>query len=110
MAQNWQPMHLDLSICTVPSAAVWLASVGHTFTHSGSAQCWHCTVRKYRYDDGSPAPPIGAFGPMRSTLFQKLPTGTSFTALHATEHARHPTHRFTSVTIAYWVMPHSLPS
>ena len=46
MAQNWQPMHFDLSICTVPSSRTWLASVGHTATHSGFSQCWHCTVRK----------------------------------------------------------------
>ena len=45
MAQNWQPIHFDLSICTVPSAALWEAPVGHTFTHSGFSQCWQDTVR-----------------------------------------------------------------
>ena len=71
MAQNWQPMHLDLSICTVPSAAMWLASVGHTFTHSGSLQCWHCTVRKYISTSGHvPQPSAFGFGPTRSVLFQ----------------------------------------
>ena len=46
MAQNWQPMHFDLSICTVPSAATCEASVGQTDTQAGFAQCWHWTVRK----------------------------------------------------------------
>ena len=71
MAQNWQPMHFDLSICTVPSSAMWLASVGHTFTHSGSLQCWHCTVRKYISMSGHvPQPSFFGFGPMRNVLFQ----------------------------------------
>ncbi len=71
MAQNWQPMHFDLSICTVPSSAMWLASVGHTFTHSGSLQCWHCTVKKYISMSGHvPQPSFFGFGPMRNVLFQ----------------------------------------
>ena len=71
MAQNWQPMHFDLSICTVPSSAMWLASVGHTFTHSGSLQCWHCTVMKYISMSGHvPQPSFFGFGPMRNVLFQ----------------------------------------
>ena len=41
---------------------------------------------------------------MRSTLFQYEPIGTLFTALHATMHARQPTQRFRSVTIALFAM------
>ena len=71
MAQNWQPMHFDLSICTVPSASTWLASVGHTCTHAGFLQCWHCTVKKYISMSGHvPQPSFFGFGPMRNVLFQ----------------------------------------
>ena len=56
MAQNWQPMHFDLSICTVPSSSLWDAPVGHTATHSGWAQCWQPTGRKYMSTSGSTAP------------------------------------------------------
>ena len=70
MAQNWQPMHFSLSTCTVPSASLWEAPVGHTFTHSGFSQCWHCMVRKYVYTSGHWPPSWRGFGPMRSTLFQ----------------------------------------
>ena len=72
MAQNWQPMHLSLSICTVPSSVTCDAWVGHTFTHSGSSQCWHWMGRKYISTSGqSPEPPSLGVGPMRSVLIQK---------------------------------------
>ena len=100
MAQNWQPMHLDLSICTVPSSRTCDASVGHTCTQAGFLQCWHWTVRKYISTFGKTSPSLLGFGPMRSVLFQKLPIGTPLRALHATEQARQPTQRFRSVAIA----------
>ena len=47
------------------------APVGHTFTHSGFSQCWHCTGRKYISTSWALVAPSGfGFGPMRSTLFQ----------------------------------------
>ncbi len=101
MAQNWQPMHFSLSICTVPSASLWLASVGHTLTQGASAQCWQVMGKKYISTSGTMAPSYLGFGPTRSTLFQKLPMGTSFTALQATLQERQPTHLFRSVMMAY---------
>ena len=101
MAQNWQPMHLSLSICTVPSSVTCDAWVGHTFTHSGSSQCWHWMGRKYISTSGqSPEPPSLGVGPMRSVLIQKSPGITPLMVLQAAEQAWQPTQRFRSVTIA----------
>ena len=94
-------MHLDLSICTVPSSRIWDAPVGHTRTHSGFLQCWHWTGRKYISTSGkSPEPPSMGCGPMRSVLIQKLPTSTPLIALQATVQAKQPVQRFRSVMIA----------
>jgi hypothetical protein len=39
IAQYPQPMHMSYCTNTMPSLRCWLAPVGHTGTHGGSAQC-----------------------------------------------------------------------
>ena len=75
------------------------APVGHTVTHSGLAQCWQETGRKYMSMSGQLPPSSRGKGPWRSTLLRKEPTRTSFTVLQATMQPRQPTQRFRSVTI-----------
>src|SRR5512133_797828 len=45
--QNLQPIHLSLSIRTMPSALLNVASTGQTDTQGGLSQCWQGLGMKY---------------------------------------------------------------
>ena len=74
MAQNWQPMHLSLSICTVPSGQL-VGRLGGAHLHAlgvlrSAGTGWGGSTSPHR---ASRRPPSLGVGPMRSVLIQKSP-------------------------------------
>ena len=89
---------------TMPSSRLALAPVGHTSTHSGFAQCWHCCTMKYISMSGYWAPSYLGLGPTRLILLKNLPGPSWLACLQAVLQARQPTQRSRSMAMAYWDM------
>ena len=79
-------MHMSYWTNTIPSFRCWLAPVGHTGTHGGSAQCWQPIGRNVRRTSGySPTS-------TSTTWRQKTFGGSAFSSWQATVHVWQPTH------------------
>src|SRR6266851_2296248 len=79
-------MHMSYCTNTMPSGRCWLAPVGHTGTHGGSAQCWQPIGRNVRRTSGySPTS-------TSTTWRQNTPGGSAFSSWQATVHVWQPTH------------------
>src|SRR5918994_6828450 len=88
-------MHMSYWTNTMPSVRCWLAPVGHTGTHGGSAQCWQPIGKNVRRTSGySPTS-------TSTTWRQKMPGGTAFSSWQATVHVWQPTHLRMSTTIPH---------
>src|SRR4030042_38610 len=96
--QYRHPMHLSLSITTMPSSRRLVAPVGHTFSHSGSSQCMQVIGRKCIRLSGYL--PVSYF----NTRFHTTPLCVEFIALHAMVHVSQPMHLLRSITMPYLVM------
>src|SRR5512142_469529 len=81
-------------ITTIPSSRWYDAPVGQTRTHEGCSQWWHCS-------GSNDASSLGQT-PRCSSLMRsrEWPSGTWFSARHATTHALQLMHFFPSTTRA----------
>src|ERR1044071_3622977 len=86
-------LHSDLSMTTACPSGLEIAPVGHAFRQGASSQWLHSTGTKWRRACGY-LPSSTYF-----TVSRKTPSGTSYSALHATEHAWQPMHVRRSMSI-----------
>src|SRR4030043_317265 len=100
--QARQPTHLFSSTQTMPSSRCWVAPVGQTLTHFGSAQ-WlqrteYISLVTWGYFPFSPI----------STRFQKIWGGRKCSALQANTQALQPMHLFSSIAIPHLIVSYLL--
>src|SRR5687768_12544494 len=87
-----QPMHWSLSNSTIPSGRWYMAVTGQIATHGGFSQWLQRVTWKLRVTSGKR--PVSVY----LTHVRETPRGTSFSLLHAVEHAWQPMHRRLSMT------------
>src|SRR5262245_14867006 len=90
-----QPMQASRSRSTMPSARFSSAFTGQIVTHGAFEQWLQRNTAKWRFTAGKR--PFSWY----LTHVRKLPTGTSFSALHATVHAWQPMQRRWSIRKPY---------
>src|SRR4030042_2804817 len=96
--QERQPTHLVSSTQTMPSSRCWVAPVGQTFTHLGSAQWLQRTEYISLVTAG-----YFPFSPI-NTLFQKISGGRQSSALQASTQGLQTIHRFSSIAIPHLIV------
>src|SRR5690349_10730108 len=97
--QLLHPMQISGLKSTIPSLREYMALVGQIFTHGAFSHWLQRSTAKWRLTSGKT--PFSTF----LTQVRKLPSGTSFSDLHATEHAWHPMQRSWSMTLPQRIEP-----